>query len=132
VAGIIFVTTSDGPDGPVTADSIRTASDVESYDGDVRDGGAAELLVSPSQDAALITFSDLPPSGWRTDYQLWIVDELGQATPVHDTFEPAEDGSASAVITPFPEHVTVAMTSETDPDPTVPTIPLLVQLPGPE
>jgi len=116
IAGAVFVLGDEGdPVGDVIA-----AGDARTYSSELPDGGAATLYVSASEEAGVITFSDLPDPGSGQTYQMWLLDAESNATP-EDTFDPSASGSASVLLEGASEAFSVAITVEPDGGSSAPT-----------
>lgn len=106
--GALFVVVSGGPD----VQDVIAAEDARTLTAEVTGGGTAELVFSPSQDAAVVRLQDAPAPPPGKTYQAWVLED--DAAISADTFEPAADGVATHLVQDADAATGFAVTLEDD------------------
>lgn len=108
-AGALFVVL---PDDQLDVQDVLAAADARTLTAEVAGGGTAELIFSPSRDAAVVIMegSAAPPEG--KTYQAWVLED-GVAVPA-DTFEPTGDGVVEHLVEDADAATGFAVTVEDD------------------
>ncbi|MBM7849137.1 anti-sigma factor [Arthrobacter roseus] len=110
-------------------DQIMTATDVQQRTLDVA-GGSAEISVSESSDAAVVSMRDVPPPPEGKVYQLWRIPTDG-TVPVPAGTMTGEDvatGKLTAV-TDIDPYSALAITIEPEGGSETPTMPVIASIP---
>lgn len=81
VGGIGIGTQINNPSSPNTVSDIMAAPDVHSTTLDVPGGGTATTVFSPSEDAAVLTMTNVTPPSPDKVYQMWLVENDITMTP---------------------------------------------------
>lgn len=106
--GALFVVVSGGPD----VQDVVAAADARTLTAQVEGGGTAELVFSPSQDAAVVRLQDAPAPPPGKTYQAWVLED-GTAISA-DTFEASADGAATHLVRDADAATGFAVTIEDD------------------
>lgn len=118
----------------VTEQSVQErvveAGDVRSETIDIQAGGTAELAVSQSVNAAVVTLQDVPAPPPGKVYQMWRLPDSGAAPESVGvmTGEDVSDSSAT-VLEGIKDYSAVAITVEPDGGSKTPTMPIVAQIP---
>lgn len=110
-AGTLFAVTADDPP---TAGEVLAAADarVIPLTGGGADGPSAEIVLSASEDAAVLQMEGLPAPPEGQTYQAWVFD--GDEPVPSATFEPTATGLVTEVLTDAAGATSFAVTVEPD------------------
>lgn len=115
---------------PSLQDQVVQASDVRSENLDIPAGGTAELALSESVGAAVVTLQDVPAPPPGKVYQMWRLPASGDAPESVGTMT-GEDVSDTqeTVIEDVNDYSAVAITVEPEGGSESPTMPIIAQIP---
>jgi len=111
-AGAYFAVVSDDQ---LRVQDVLAASDARTFTADIAadaGGGTAELVFSPSLDAAVMVIQDSPAPAEGKTYQAWVLED-GVAVPAA-TFEPTADGAVEHLVADADAATGFAVTIEND------------------
>lgn len=124
------VTVAQNLTEPSVQERVAEAGDVRSETIDIQAGGMAELTVSESVNAAVVTLQDVPAPPPGKVYQMWRLPESGAAPESVGvmTGEDVSDSSAT-VLKDIKDYSAVAITVEPEGGSKSPTMPIVAQIP---
>jgi hypothetical protein len=124
------VTVAQNVTEPSVQERVAEAGDVRSETIDIEAGGKAELAVSDSVNAAVVTLQDMPAPPPGKVYQMWRLPESGAAPESVGvmTGEDVSDSSAT-VLQGIEPYSGVAITVEPEGGSKAPTMPIIAQIP---
>ncbi len=108
-AGALLVVVSNDQ---LDTQDVIAAADSRTLTAEVEGGGTAELVFSPSQDAAVMRLEDSPPPPEGKTYQAWVLED-DTAVPAN-TFEPSADGVVELLVEDADAATGFAVTIEDD------------------
>jgi anti-sigma-K factor RskA len=121
--GIVAATQNDEQsDDPIAA--VIDAADVTTRTLDGSLGTTLEMAYSADEGAMVVTGDDVPAVGDDETYQLWMVDESGDAVPAA-TFQPDDSGHVAVRVDGDPSGFVVGVTLEPSGGSEQPTLPML-------
>lgn len=124
------VTVAQNLPDPSLQEQVVEASDVRSERLEIPAGGTAEVALSESVGAAVVTLHDVPAPPPGKVYQMWRLPESGSAPESVGTMT-GEDVSdtQSTVLEDFGDYSAVAITVEPEGGSESPTLPIIAQIP---
>lgn len=130
VIGIGSVTVAQNALEPSMQDQVVQATDVRNANLDIPAGGTAELALSESVGAAVVTLHNVPAPPPGKVYQMWRLPESGSAPESVGTMT-GEDVSdtESTVLEGIDGYSAVAITVEPEGGSQTPTMPIIAQIP---
>lgn len=124
------VTVAQNLTDPSLQEQVVEASDVRSESLEIPAGGTAEVALSESVGAAVVTLQNVPAPPPGKVYQMWRLPESGSAPESVGTMtgEQVSD-SQTTVLKDFDDYSAVAITVEPEGGSESPTLPIIAQIP---
>ncbi|WP_187393359.1 anti-sigma factor [Arthrobacter echini] len=111
-------------------DQVLQAQDVRTEQLSLDAGGTADLAVSGSENAAVVTLTGVPAPAEGSVYQMWRIPADGSAPVSVGTMTEGDvDGGKSTEITDISGLSALAITVEPEGGSTTPTLPIVAQIP---
>ncbi|WP_035782274.1 anti-sigma factor, partial [Arthrobacter sp. H14] len=124
------VTVAQNVSDPSLQEQVVEASDVRSESLEIPAGGTADVALSESVGAAVVTLHDVPAPPPGKVYQMWRLPQSGSAPESVGTMT-GEDVSdtQTTVLQDFDDYSAVAITVEPEGGSETPTMPIIAQIP---